>query len=96
LIWFFLPPEILFGDEVRCSSVVDAFDDVIVGAGALHSAPEVELLKLILVTELEDAGLQRNDLFSGEGLPYAIDELKLGRNALNLHVISYIKLSHFI
>lgn len=79
-----LPPEVLFGDEMR-APVVDCLHDVVVGTSALHSPPEVVLLELVLVTEPEHARLQGNDFLGGKGLSDAVCELQLCGNALDVH-----------
>lgn len=55
---------------------VDSLDDVVVPAGAFDAPPELELLVVVLMAESENAGLEEDDLFSGQGLPDPIHELQ--------------------
>jgi len=43
---------------VRSSFKVEALNNIVIFNSSLDSAPEMELLKVVLVAKFEDAGLQ--------------------------------------
>ena len=61
---------------MRSPSVIEPLHHVIILAGALDPAPEVILLKLVLMTQLEHTRLQRDDLLGGEGLTEPVGVLE--------------------
>jgi hypothetical protein len=88
-----VPPEVFLVGEMIGAAEVGSLDDVVVAAGALHPAPEVVPLELVLVAQLQHARLQGDYFLSGEGLANAVGEFKLGGDAIDVHVISVIQTS---
>lgn len=71
-----LPPEILLGREMYSPSVVESLHNIVILAGAFDPAPEVKLLELVLMAQLEHAGLQRDDFLGGKRLSNPVGVLE--------------------
>jgi len=67
-------------------SEIDAFHDIVVAAYSLDPPPQIKALEFVLVAQLQHARLQAYHLLNGKGLPDAVDKLKFGGNALDVHI----------
>lgn len=73
-----------------CSpSVVESLHNIIILAGAFHPAPEIILLKLVLMAEFEHTRLQCDDLLGGERLSYPVGVLEFGWYFGDVHDLYY-------
>lgn len=57
-------------------SIIEPLDHIIILAGALDPTPEVILLKLVLVAQLQDTGLKGDDLLGGQRLAQSVGVLE--------------------
>lgn len=57
-------------------SVIEPLHNIIILAGAFDPTPEVILLKLVLVAQLQDAGLKGDDLLGGQRLAQSVGVLE--------------------